>query len=179
MKNFSRMFLMTCLLVAAVGCRYEVEASADAKNAQAREQTMERATYSVPVPNINNFLTRQYLADWMKRLDDPSKVFYVYLMSDVGTYIGYYIGTRPVSVCTYMTPTQKLWRGDFNQYGREALGVAPGLDGVYYGAGGNCDTYFMFDSETGALIHFSGFHYFTSDQPLSVDAEPLRVEASK
>lgn len=150
------------------------KATAKQKNDRARTEVMERATEAVPVPRVNNFLTREYVAKWMHKMDDPSKVFYVYLLADTGNPVGYYVGTRPISICSFMTPTVEYYQSG----GSLDLGPAPALDGVYYGAGGNCDTYFMFDAATDAVIHFSGFKYFTSDEPLSLDAEPIRVAAT-
>lgn len=165
------------MIFVVAGCKDTV--TADDKNNQARDRLMERATAKVPVPEVNNFLVRQYIAEWMRRMDDPSKVFYIYLFADTGNAIGYYVGTRPVSLCSLMTPPEKKWKGDWNRYGSEALGPAPTLSGVYGSGGGGCDTYYFFDAETDALIHFSGFNYFTADEPLGLDAEPIRVQSSK
>src|SRR3546814_5665015 len=69
-----------------------------------------RATAAVPVPPTNNFVARQQLAEYMSRMDDPSKVWFVYLLGDNGNIIGYHIGSYPQSVCTFMTPDRKSTR---------------------------------------------------------------------
>lgn len=166
--------LTPIVLLGASECSSQ-EPTADQKNLKAQTTIMEKATAKVPVPNVNNFLTRQYVAEWMRRMDDPSKVFYIYLLADTGNPVGYYVGTRPVSLCTLMTPPKKKWKGDWNQYGSETLGPAPTLSGVYGSGGGGCDTYYFFDAESDALIHFANFKYFVSDEPLSIDADPISV----
>jgi len=59
-----------------------------------------------------------------------------------------------------------------------AVITAPSLDGIYYGGGGaaaGCDEWFFFDSATNALIKIRGVKFFTADQPLSLNAEPITV----
>src|SRR3546814_8924664 len=109
-----------------------------------------RATAAVPVPPTNNFVARQQLAEYMSRMDDPSKVWFVYLLGDNGNIIGYHIGSYPQSVCTFMTPPERAeWRAH-NNYA-SAVTTAPALDGIYY-KGGGCDTSFMFDDASNAMI---------------------------
>jgi len=154
--------------------------SAQDKNEQARNKLMERATNAVPVPEVDNFLTRKYIAKWMERMDDPSKVFFTYLYSNTGQEVLYAIGTRPINLCTLMTPPQKWWT-EGGAHHSEQLGPAPTLSGVYGSGGGGCYTYYYFEAQTDRMIHFGGgWKYITADQPMKApQAEPLGISVEK
>lgn len=137
-----------------------------------QEDIMKRAIQSVPVPQTRNFLTRESVAKWLERQDVPDRPHYVYVFSDMGQVIGYYVAqSRPVCTNTFMTPPKRTVGGN-----SRAVIDAPALDGVYYGSG-PCDQWFFFDAATDAMIELSGFKIFTSDQPLALNAEPIRVKA--
>src|SRR3546814_12838025 len=87
------------------------------------------------VPPTNNVVARQQLAEYMSRMDDPSKVWFVYLLGDNGNIIGYHIGSYPQSVCTFMTPPERVERRAHNNFA-SAVTTAPALDGIYYKGGG-------------------------------------------
>jgi hypothetical protein len=142
---------------------------------EAQETIAERASRAVEIPQPNNFLTRKTVAKWVDRQDIPERPYYVYLLGDNGTFIGYYVAqSRPVNTCTFLTPPDRVVGGKFNDSPMTVV-QSPALDGVYYGSGGSCDQWFFFDAATDAMIEITGFKVFTSDQPLLVDAEPLRV----
>lgn len=158
------------MLMGASSC---VKEDSQSQGRKTQEEIMKRAQQSVPVPQVENFRTRKAVAEWMERMDTPDKVFYIYLLGNNGQKIGYYIGqTRPISVCSFMTPTER--EIGVGGSGANPLGQAPALDGVWYGGGG-CDQYFFFDAETDALHSIGGINYLVSDQPLEVDVEPLSV----
>lgn len=170
-------FVVTILvsMMALVGCK-PAESSSQEKAQQEQENVIERARAKIPTYQPSNFLTRETVNKWMKRMDTPSKTFYVYLLGDNGSHIGYYVAqTRPISSCTLMTPPKRLEQGDGGQYGKDFVMPAPSLDGVY--GGGGCDSsYFFFDSTTDAYVEIQGMDFFVSDQPLNVDAKPINVK---
>lgn len=134
-----------------------------------RESTMQRAQKSVQVPKIEHFINRQGVAEYMKRMDDPSKTFYVYLLSYTGRVLGYYVTrTHPISVCSLMTPPDKV------NWGKgETVSSAPSLDGLYGGGDGTmCKHYYAFTADTDTLIEFNT-QFFVSDQPLNLEADRL------
>jgi len=159
------------------GCKVESSSSTQEQGSREQESIMKRATNKIPTYTPSNFLTRDAVNEWMKRMDVPGKTFYIYLLGDNGTHIGYYVGkTRPVSVCTLMTPPQRLVRGDLGQYNGDFTMPAPSLDGVY--GGGECsNNYFFFEASTDAYVEINGMDYFVSDQPLSVEAEPITFKS--
>lgn len=145
------------------------------QGARVQEDLMGRAMSKVAVPETQNFLTRESVAKWMRRQDTPDRPHYVYIFADTGQVIGYYVAqSRPVSTCTFMTPPMREY--SVAGSGPNPLGPAPALDGVYYGSGGACDQWFFFDAATDAMVEVSGFKIFTSDAPLAINADPIRVE---
>ena len=149
---------------------------AEQSNMAAQTALMDRATVAVPVPDVHNFVARQNLAEYMRRMDDPSKVWYVYLLGMNGNIIGYHVGTYPQSVCTFMTPPEKEYHVSGSS-GMNPLGPAPALDGVYY-AGGGCTTSFMFDANTNAMIFIGNLQFLAYDEPLDVKAQPLTFQSA-
>lgn len=152
---------------------------AEEANKTAQNDIMARATAQVPVPKINNFLARKNLAEYMKRMDDPAKTWYVYILADTGAKLGYYVAsTYPQSSCSFMTPPEQV--REINVHGGTqsanpiAVTSAPSLMGVYY-KGGGCDNTFFFDAASGALIILTGVHTWASDVPLDVDAPLIKV----
>lgn len=157
---------------------------ADAANRAAQDDVKARATQAVPVPDITNFQARRNVSEFMQRLDERNKVWYVYERAPLtGEIIGRYTSSSyPQSVCTFMTPPEELktTRGDYNQYGNEMTHVttAIALDGVYY-KGGDCPDFF-FDYNTGATVVMdSDAVTIAVDQPLDVDVPDFSFRAQE
>lgn len=169
--------LILSLVLAA--CNPTPQSSADrakATNIAAQEDVISRATAAVPVPRSSNFLARENLAEYMRRMDDPAKTWYVYEFGNTGAAIGYYVSsTYPQSVCTFMTPPEEVdyFGNSTGGYGAIATS-APALDGVYYGQTCASPTKFFFDISSGAMV-LTDMQVRTSDQPLSVDAPRIVV----
>jgi len=163
-------------LFALVGCK-PAESNSQEQAEQEQENVIKSARAKIPTYQPSNFLTRQTVNKWMKRMDTPSKTFYVYLLGDNGNHIGYYVAqTRPISSCTLMTPPKRLERGaGGGGYSADFVMPAPSLDGVY--GGGGCDSaFFFFDATTDAYVEIQGMDFFVSDQPLNVDAKPINIK---
>lgn len=167
-----RLLLITlCAALALTGCK--IEASSRDQNMKAQQSLMARATAAVPVPQINNFLAREAVAKQVRRLDEKGKLFYVYILGQNGQQVGYYVSnTRPVSTCALLTPAQEVEH--YN--GATAVLGTPSLGGVY-GFGGGCNSHFFFDAATDAYVEISGLPFFVADQPLAVDAAPIKVSS--
>lgn len=168
MKTIMMLIAITLPLLALSGCK--LEQSAQAQGEAVQEQNAQNAFQRVPVPKINHYINREAVAEYVKRLNDPSKTFYVYLLSLSGDVIGYYVTrTHPISVCMLMTPSER----EINVTGSpHPMGPAPTLDGLY-GSGGNmCDHYYAFTADTDTLVEFSN-DFFIADAPLQVEADVL------
>lgn len=148
--------------------------SAQKQGEKVQETVMQRALAAEPTPQIDYFLTRKAVVKWMERMDQPNKLFYIYVLADNGAHIGYFIAQyRPVSTATFLTPTKRLYRSSYGV----ALTPSNALDGTYYGSGGAADQYFFFDAETDAFIELKGLNYILMDQPLSgINVPRLKVE---
>lgn len=154
---------------------------AEAANRAAQDDVMARATAQTPVPQIKNFLARKNLAEYMKRMDDPAKTWFVYVIADNGAKLGYYVAsTYPQSSCSFMTPPQQVKEVSVSGQGSNPIAItsAPSLMGVYY-SGGGCDNTFFFDANSSALIMLTGVKTWTSDVPLNVDAPLITVAKSQ
>ncbi|WP_276122630.1 hypothetical protein [Pararhizobium qamdonense] len=151
-------------------------ARAEQANVTAQQDVMARATAQTPVPVIKNFLARKNLAEYMKRMDDPAKTWYVYILADNGAKLGYYVAsTYPQSSCSFMTPPEQVKTiEDVNGVDPAVVVSAPSLMGVYY-KGGGCDNTFFFDASSNALIILTGVKTWASDVPLNVDAPLITV----
>lgn len=158
------------MMFGMLGC---TEDDTQKKGENEQETIMERARADEPTYSPNNFLTRKYTNKWMKRMDQPSKLFYVYVLTDTGSPVGYFVAQyRPVSTATFLTPPKKRVHGTD---GAVAL-PSPALDGTYYGEGGASQQYFWFDAETDAMIELKGLNYILSDQPISLDVPRIYIE---
>lgn len=155
------------------GCIEQGTTSTRDQGAKEQENVMQTARSAFPTYQPTNFLTRKSINKWMERMDVPDKTFYIYLLADNGTHIGYYVGqTRPICSSLLLTPPDQV-----NEWGSGSRAVAvtsaPSLDGVY--SAGDCPSYFFFDAETDAVLEIQGIDFISVDQPLSIDADPITV----
>ena len=178
-KNLLNLLAVVMLGVAfSIGMLSSCEVNEDTQRQGERvqESVMERAVRAYPVPEINNFLTRQAVVKWIDRMDIPDKLFYIYILADNGAMVGYFVAQyRPVSTATFLTPPQRV---RVSSSGGNLLLPSPALDGTYYGEGGASSQFFFFDAETDAFIELQGLNYILMDQPLAIDIPRLRVETS-
>jgi hypothetical protein len=136
-----------------------------------RADNFNRAASLVPDPHNTNFPLRRALREFSDREDLLHHPWYVYLLGDNGNTIGYYVAKYPPeNSCNFLSSTQDVYHDDHGNLPMQS----PSYDGVYYG-GSVCDEWFIFDAATNALVKFRGFHYYVADQPLRVDAKPIKV----
>lgn len=173
MKGKWKILGLVCLLavgLAVTGC--SSDQSPRQKGEETQQNFMEEAQSQEPTYDVNHYLTRKYVNKWMKRMDTPTNVFYIYIFADTGNCVGYYVAQyKPISTATFLTPPDKA--EDLGQSGPSVQ--APALDGVYYGEGAGAE-YFWFDAETDAMLNLKGLNYIASDKPLSINAEPINVK---
>src|SRR3990167_8905729 len=160
----------------ATACTKEIGGKQREAAIREREQVFEKAQRLAPTPQLENFPTRKALVKFTERQDLLDHPWYVYILSDFGSVIGYYVAqTRPVNSCDFLSSTEKV----FEDAEGNLILTAPSLDGIFYGGAGassGCDEWFFFDSATDALIEIRGVKFFTADQPLRLEAEPIMVE---
>ena len=90
MKNSVLVLVILSMMFSFIGCgEYEKSTTEEAQEEQ--ESIMERARAQEPTYSPKNFLTRKYVNKWMKRMDVPSKTFYIYVMADNGAITHYFV----------------------------------------------------------------------------------------
>lgn len=182
------LLVLTVMLAAVVGLAGCVEAPPPnvshqvyEQNIDLRERVFAVAQQMYPAPVPQDFPFRRDLVKYTERQAVTSHEFYIYVLGENGNVIGYFVGqTAPQNACNFLSETTKVGTTSYNSnvYYRQA----PSLDGVYYGGTGSsgaCDEWFFFDAATDALIKIRGLNYFTADQQLKLDAQPIEVRTSK
>lgn len=148
------------------------------RSVDSRAQNFSKAEKVAPLPKSVNFPIRKALVAFTERQDMIDHPWYVYILADTGNMIGYYVAkTVPINACDFLSSTEDVRSPE--DEGNVVL-TAPSLDGVFYGGGGasaGCDAWFFFDSATNALVQIRGVNFYTADQPLRVEAKPIRVRA--
>lgn len=173
MRKLITVVFMVFTFAMMAGCPVGEPTTSD-RQEEKRDALMDKANYQVPTPTISNFVARKSVAEYMRRMDEPNKTFYVYIVADTGNIIGYYVAaSQPVNICTFMSPTDKVDRHT-GSGGGNVKRAAPANDGLYYGAGA-CNVDYFFDANSGALVQIKGLNMFISDQPLDIKAEPIKV----
>lgn len=168
-------------VIGLAGCKDLNDKSEELREDGLEEQTevLNAARNAVPTPKMRNYLVRKAVREYMNRLDAPQKTFYTYIFADNGQTMGYYVGqSKPISGCTLMTPPDQIFQDNGHLDRDGQVIAAPNLNGVY-SPGGQCDTYFFFDASTDALVEIRDFKYISADQPLSIKADPIKVEMVK
>lgn len=167
---------LTLLSVLLISCVEETNPEKQRKQSiESRAEAFARAESIAPLPKTNNFPLRKALVEFTERQDLIDHLWYVYILADTGNIIGYYVAqTVPVNACNFLSSTEDVG----TQYEGDPVLTAPSLDGIYYGGSGassGCDAWFFFDSATDALVQIRGVKFFTADQPLLLDAEPILI----
>lgn len=143
--------------------------------------TIDTVVKSVEVPKLVSSSERVNVSERAKRFDDPNKISYVYLV-DYGKVMAFYTAKGKISsLNSFMTPEQKLVRGDgttpcdnWKQPGDCYAIDAPDVDGTY---GSNVEGIFFFTTE-GAYVEWKG-NYMMSDQPLKLTTPPALIREIK
>lgn len=136
-----------------------------------RADAFGQATKIAPTPTPKNFPLRKALVEFTERQDLINHPWYVYILAETGNAIGYYVAkTVPINACDFLSATEEVRDG--------VKLTSPSLDGIFYGGGGassGCDSWFFFDSATNALVQIRGVNWYAADQPLRIEAEPIKV----
>lgn len=184
--RYALAFALTALVVAvSVACslpaeKKDIQQTVYTDNIEYRERLFAIAQQMYPIPVPSDFPFRRDLVKYTVRQGLTSHDFYVYVLGENGNVIGYFVAqTAPQNACNFLSETTRVSQ---NSSGAIYTRQAPSLDGVYYGgtgATGACDEWFFFDSATDALIKIRGLNFFTADQQLKLDAQPIEVRTAK
>ncbi len=154
-KNWKKLFLVfVALVVATISV---TSCTGSGNSGQKTETKTQQSNYDKlvaqdPAHTMDYSPTRQTINFWIDTWSKPGQLAYVYLMNVNGDYIGYFVFQGPpVSMCTSLTPTYQIkTKGDTGQI----TVPAPSIDGVYY-SGGECNTYYGKDAQTGAYVEYT------------------------
>lgn len=139
---------------------------------ESRNAAFNAAKALYPDPHNVNFPMRKQLVEFDQREDMLNHPWYVYILGQNGNVIGYYVAKfAPENSCNFLSSTQDIFQTDHGTVPMQS----PSYDGVYYGSSA-CDEWFFFDYSTNALIKIRGVEFFTADQPLRLEAQPIRVK---
>lgn len=138
-------------------------------------QITERLRENVPVPQLTTSSERKNVAKRAELFNNEEKISYIYLVSYGKVMAFYTVQGKVSSLRSYMTPVDKLVRGDgsdciYNSSAYCYVIEAPDIDGTY---GENVDGIFFFTTE-GAYVEWVG-EYMMSDQPLKLSTPPALV----
>jgi len=181
--------VMAIVTVSTIGCTDSDTKSVDsqdqrAASVQERANIFNRAQEMYPVPEVHYFLAREMLVKYVQRQDVPDHPFYIYVMTDIGTILGYYVAqSAPVSVNAFLSSTEDIYGDNWGEGGEGMITTtAPSIDGIYYGGAGSSagnNAWFFFDAATDALIMLYDTKMFVSDQPLNIDAPMISISSGK
>lgn len=132
-----------------------------------------------PDPHLTYSLQRQNLITRLNMMNNPNRVSYIYLMSQYGNIVAFYVVKGAVSSLNeHLTTQTQLVLGAGVENGTGSNGPtshvvnSPSLDGTY----GNQGTGIFFFTETGAMIQWNG-PYMWSTQPLTVHEQPILTQS--
>jgi hypothetical protein len=134
----------------------------------AKESVLQTATQVVPVPRITNFLERANVAKRAKTMDQPDKLFYLYLFTYGSNQpLGYVVLQGKLSsMSSYLVPQEQVV-GNVNSSSTAVVVQDADIDGTY---GENQAAVFGY---TASGVYFEwNMGYFVSDQPVAVFSVP-------
>ncbi len=176
MKRIFSAILALSVAFSIAGCLPEQSAADRAQKKQVAGQmsVKVKAVEAVPAPIIDNYQAREAVAKFMNRVNAKGQVWYVYKESrSTGEILKAYTSSiYPMSVCSFMTPTEEVKEVRTGGSGANPISVtnAIALYGLYY-KGGECPTFF-FDLTTDTLVVIDQDAVVSAyDQPLDVDVE--------
>ncbi len=170
------------VIFGGAGCT-DAQQGSYSKDAAKVEEVQNKLINDTPIPDLKTSATRQALAKRALLFDNSALTTYVYLV-DYGKVMAYYpVKGNVVYLRSYLTPVDKIVRGNGNKCDDGDLGScatgyvvgAPDIDGTY---GENSDGIFFFTADTGAYVEWKG-NYMFSDQPLSLTTPPELVRQLK
>lgn len=141
-----------------------------------RDQNFARAEAKYPLPSQQNFPLRELLVEYTKRQDMVNHPWYTYILGENGNVVSYFVSTTmPLNACAFLSSTEDVYD---SSYGNLAL-TAPSLDGIFYGGSGAsvaCTGWIVKDAATNAMGIIYGDKLLVFDQPLLLEAEPVRIQ---
>lgn len=128
------------------------------------------------MPRVQNFPLYGLLLEYTEKTDLSYHPWYTYILGENGTITHYFVSTTvPVNSCAFLGSTEDV---ETKHEGTIVL-TAPSLDGIFYGGAGAsaaCNGWIFKDAATGSLGMAFGAQILTFEQPLILEAEPIRIQ---
>lgn len=142
-------------------------------------QVQKDLVQSVPIPKITSSSERANVAKRAEIFNTEGKISYIYLVNYGKVMAFFTVEGKVSSLQSYMTPEQRLVRGNGEKCSEYSLTNcfvvdAPDIDGTY---GANVEGIFFFTTED-AYVEWKG-DYMMSDQPLKLTTQPELVRTVK
>lgn len=140
---------------------------------QQTEQAFRQQSAAVPYPaeQLRDSLERRNLREKLLRYNNPSKISYLYLLSQTGGIYAYFTVKGKVSSNQSQMTTENLIERHSDGTGGNVVTNAPGDDGSYAGnEAGN----FAFTTD-GVMVTWDG-PYILTDAPLKINAQNLVLQ---
>jgi len=173
MKKFTSVFLAASVIVMSLvfipSANAKSKKSAAERSQDVTETYQRRLEDAVPYPlaAMRDSIERRNLRERLLRFNRPDKIGYVYLLSDVGTIVAFYVIRGKVSSNqSQLTASQRI---DGRDCYRCANVIDTASDDGSYGP--NEDGVFFFTTE-GVFVQWNG-KYILADAPLKVASAPL------
>src|SRR5699024_6483485 len=116
--------LSVIAVVMVAGCESESERS----EVDTQQGNYDKLVDMEPALEVTNPKTRETVNFFTETWNEEGQLAYVYLQNNEGNMIGYYaLDGPPVSMCTALTPPDRLAGSSYDASVRQA----PGIDGVY------------------------------------------------
>ncbi|QIG69789.1 hypothetical protein EVB81_220 [Rhizobium phage RHph_I46] len=174
MKTLKIACLSSLMLLAA--CEPS-QPSTTSQNAKAVEGNQQRLQTAQPAPRIDVSIERRNLIERLKRLNTENMNGYIYLISMGRVVAQYPTNGKPTSLNSYLMAAEAPQSDPNTSFdNRQSIMVEqPDYDGAY---GQNSDGIFFFTADSNAYVEWHG-EYIFSDQPLSLNGQPLMTREVK
>ncbi len=160
----------TVALVA--GCDGPPSGSAQSTGQKQTETAFAQQQAAVPYPvsDLRDSLERRNIRERLLRFNKPTKISYIYLLSDYGTVVAYMAIKGKVSSCSSQMTTSQLIEEYSGNSGGNVVVDAPGDDGSY---GPNEDGIYFFTQDD-VLVQWNG-KYLLADAPMKVQSQQVAL----
>jgi hypothetical protein len=173
-RKLAAIALAAVAAVSLAACTQSDTKGAQQSGQAQTEDAFKHQASAVPYPadKLNDSLERKNLADRLLRYNSPSKISYVYLLSQAGGIYAYFTIKGKVSSNSSQMTTDQLIEWQCNSGTCDHVVVnAPGDDGSY---GPNEPGIFFFTTDN-VMVTWNG-PYLLTDAPLKVNAATVPLE---
>lgn len=178
MKKFKAFATFVGLIVVVAICLMAADCTSTPNSQQQQQQQNSSANDRLhkqnPYPILTNSQELHNQTEWYKRLSDPNKIAYIYILNNDGSAAAIYQIRAKCSSTNSMYSTPSEIHNYSSADGGNVVVPAPQPDGSY---GQNEQAVFCFLNDAGQhMIEFSeSFHYIWSEIPLDIHTTPQTI----